>query len=193
MFISYAWDPKEGIPPGFEVPVEAIREYLRELAVQPIRDRDEVRRGDDLLKFMEWGATRPHFIAVHSDRYWRSPHCVFEFWTMLDGLTKKAERTFQSVVIPVEHLQSNVRSQAGVAEYLKYWEEYQGTPTKLGWTDEDMRLRAAHTIDYVRRELDRALEFNIVWSAGEAKALAEIGRRLGLGMSAPAAGRRPGK
>jgi hypothetical protein len=64
-----------------------------------IRDKNDVRFGDKLKHFMEYGAKRPYVIAVHSDKYWKLPYCLSELWTVIHELQLQTNRSLLSVVI----------------------------------------------------------------------------------------------
>jgi hypothetical protein len=184
VFISYALEPRQNgqeleIPPGYEVPVDAIEEFLRDKPVKLIRDKSYLRLGTSVKKFMRYGATRPHVIVVHSDKYWRSPYCIFELWNVMDELRKR-KRKLLSVVIPVEHLESKIGTRERLHQYLKYWRRHAETPSSLGWEPQELKDRAASLLRDVSTDLDAEFRFNLKWEVGEEKVLAAIAKRLKL-------------
>lgn len=185
VFISYTWNPppkpgNSGIPPGYEEPVNAIEAFLREQPVIPIRDKNFAKFGDDLRQFMEYGAKRPHVIVVHSDKYWRSPCCIFELWTVEQELKQQKGKSLMSAVIPVEHLNSIVGTTEALEECLNYWASFRGTPPMLGWTPEQLRDHARSLVRTFARDLNASLDLNLRWSDGPAMVLKAIAERLGL-------------
>jgi hypothetical protein len=183
IFISYTWEPPQkpgesGIPPGYEKPVDAIEKFLKNKPFRLIRDKNDVRFGDNLKHFMEYGAKRPYVIVVHSDKYWESPYCLFELWTVIHELQLRKNRSLLSVVIPVEHRNSKITTYEGREQYLKYWETFTGTPTMLDWPPEQLKDYFRSLLRSFSADLHQSLNLNIVWEDGEAKALDAILGRL---------------
>jgi hypothetical protein len=183
IFISYTWDPPEkagesGIPPGYEKPVDAIEEFFKNKPFILIRDKTDARFGDNLKLFMEYGAKRPHVIVVHSDKYWRSPYCLFELWTVVHELQLRQNRSLLSVVIPVEHRNSSIATHEGLEEYLKHWETFTGIPRMLDWSPETLKDHFRSLLRSFSGDLHQSFNLNIVWEDGEARALATILERL---------------
>jgi GTPase SAR1 family protein len=199
IFISYTWDPPQtagesGIPPGYEKPVDAIEKFLKDTPFRLIRDKNDARFGDNLKHFMEYGAKRPYVIVVHSDKYWRSPYCLFELWTVVHELQLSENRSLLSVVIPVEHRNSEITTHEGLEEYLKHWETFTGVPRMLEWTPETLKDYFRSLLRSFSADLHQSLNLNIVWEDDETKALAAILGRLTKPEGTPAqvGGRSPG-
>jgi hypothetical protein len=181
IFISYAWDPKageSGIPRGYEKPVDAIVEFFKDKPFRLIRDKNDVRFGDNLKHFMKFGAKCPYVIVVHSDKYCMSPYCIFEVWTVVHGLGLSENRSLISVVIPVEHRNSKITTYEGREQYLKYWETFTGTPAMLEWPPEQLKAHSQSLLWSFSRDLDQFLDLNILWHDDEKKALDTILGRL---------------
>jgi GTPase SAR1 family protein len=183
IFISYAWNPplkegESGIPPGYEEPVDAIAKFFRDKPFRLIRDKNATRFGDNLKHFMEYGARSPHVIVIHSDKYWRSPYCLFELWNVDRELRQRLDRSLLSVVIPVEHRDSNIATYEGLEQYLKHWETFTGVPRMLEWTPAELKDYFRSLLRIFSRDLAQSLNLNVVWQDGEAKALATILGRL---------------
>jgi len=189
VFISYAWDPPQrlgdtGIPPGYEVPVNAIESFLKG-KMRLIRDKNDTGFGTNLKHFMEYASRRPHVIVVHSDKYWRSPYCIFELWTVMDELRKKADRALLSVVIPVEHLNSGITTVEKRDEYLAHWQQHSKTPVLIGWEPDALKDHAKSLLRTISKDLHENLNLNIRWSDGPEKAMDAIRDRVGLPVSEP--------
>lgn len=185
VFISYAWDPPakpgdSGIPLGYAAPVDAIEAFLKDKPVRLIRDKNDTRFGTNLRLFMEYGARRPHVIIVHSDKFWRSPYCIFELWTVMEELKRQRDRALLNVVIPVEHLASNITRHEGVETYLRHWGEVSDVPRLLGWSTEEIRDHARSLLRSFSTSLHVYNQLNIRWSDGVEKALLAIAERLNL-------------
>ena len=184
VFISYAWNPpakagESGIPPGYEVPVDAIEAHLKDKPVILIRDKKATKFGDDLKAFMEYGAKRPHVIVVHSDRYWRSPYCIFELWTV-DQELRHNQRTLEDAVIPVEHVSSRITQVEGRDQYLDYWSGFTETPSMLGWQPVELKENARSLLRVFAKDLNARLSLNLHWADGPEKVLSAIAARLDL-------------
>ena len=170
------------IPSGYEKPVEAIEAFFKDKPFRLIRDKKDARSGTDLKRFMDQAGKCPHVIVVHSDKYWKSPYCLFELWTADNELPLRRGRTdlplLFSVVIPVEHLRSNIRTHEGLEEYLRYWESFIGTPRMLGESPQTWKLRFRALLDKFSTYLDKERDFNIVWENDGKQALTGILARL---------------
>lgn len=195
VFISYAWNDRP--EDDYEKPVDVIEDFLarqqcpvsatpgESRAAGPrltlTRDKSAMRRGDDILKFMENGAKHPHVIVVHSDKYWQSPNTVFEMCLLLEELRNKKSKSFESVVIPVEHRTSGVRDQAPTGAYAEFWRSYSGRiPRRIPWQKEELTARAAAAIYEVGRLLSSASDLNIPWNGDERLLVSRIAERLNL-------------
>lgn len=187
VFVSYAWEPAKrpgdrGIPVGYEVPVDAIQSFL-EHRVDFVRDKISTDYGDSLVRFMKWGAASDYVIVVHSDKYWHSPDCMYELKLLCDALRNHVGKDFLSVIIPVEHLNSQVTSRGGIKEYVKHWRNFpEGeVPARLDWEIDQLRDYAAATIRDFGQQLSDNQGHNIEWADDQAEhVLSEIGKCLAL-------------
>jgi internalin A len=187
VFISYAWDPpakegETGIPPGYEVPVDAVEQFLRDKPIRLIRDKSATRFGDNLKHFMEYGAKRPHVVVVHSDKYWRSPYCIFELWTVVHELQQQQGRSLLSVVIPIEHLSSGITTERGLEGVIEYWRAVDDSPAMIEWRADELRDYAAALLRTFSRDLAQHLSLNVRWDDGERAVMNELARRLNLAL-----------
>lgn len=138
--------------------------------------------GNSLRKFMEWGASSDHVIVVHSDKYWRSPDCMYELKMLFDAVRNR-KKDFLSVIVPVEHLNSNVRNKAGISQHAKYWREFPDDelPARLPWDIDELRDHASSTIRDFGQQLSDNLQQNIPWDDTRRQGILEdIARRIGL-------------
>lgn len=185
IFVSYAWDPPadpegNGIPPGYEAPVNAIDAFLADKAAKLIRDKKYTGFGDNLKQFMEFGASRPHVIVVHSDKYWRSPYCIYELWMVVHELQKRPDRGLLSVVIPIEHLNSEITTEENLEAYLEHWRSYTGTPKLIGWSGQELRDYAVALLRSFSTDLAQHLNLNVRWLKGEEQVMDALAKRLNL-------------
>ncbi len=182
--ISYAWNPpgKEGdtgIPPGYEVPVDAIENFLKDKPVIFVRDRSATQFGTDLKKFMEFLGRQDHMIMVHSDKYWKSQFCIFEIFTLDDGLRHRL-KTLMQVLIPVEHLNSGITNEGGLKQLLAFWSAFSehDKNTLLEWDTEKLKINAQFILHRFSADLARLKDLNLKWSDGPDKVLRTIAERL---------------
>ena len=152
-----------------------------------IRDKNLLKFGDNLRDFMTLPAITDHVIVVHSDKYWKSPYAIFELCLMNEGLIINKGKCLKEVVIPVEHLNSNIRTTDGRQEYIKHWQDFKGAPAKLGWQLDELKAHAEHIIFFYSDNFDGLLDLNLRWSDGPEKVLAAIAARLNLPPKPPAA------
>ena len=185
--VSYAWNPparpgETGIPAGYEEPVDAIEKFLKDKPVIFVRDKAANKFGDNLRTFMEYLGKQDHVIVVHSDKYWRSPFCIFELWTVDHDLRLRADKSLLKVVIPVEHLNSRITTEQGLRELLDYWTQFSpaNTPTMLGWETEKLKDHARALLRDFAEDLGGCLDLNLKWSDGVDKVLHSIAQRLDL-------------
>ena len=217
VFISYAWEPRPadddsdgidgndvecndgggrtGIPAGYEEPVDAIEEFLLDKQVIESwhRDKTSMQRGDSIAKFMEHGASLPHVIVVHSDRWWKSPYCMHELLLVQESIESNKERTWKDVVIPVEHLNSGITDRATMEKYLKFWgkfDEYK-LPSSVARIPTHFRTEVAALVTKFHKFLNDSVSQNLKWPnpkvapdrrpAKIKKVLTEIAKRLNVG------------
>ncbi|MCF7960509.1 MAG: hypothetical protein K9M08_07175 [Pirellula sp.] len=197
VFVSYAWNPPKhdgdsGIPVGYEEPVDEIERYLtshsvtlehgdKRKSVRLVRDKNVVNFGDSLRNFMKNGALHPHVIVVHSDKYWRSPDCIFELKCLFDELVGKEEKSFVSVVIPIEHIHSNIGDVVSRNAFLDFWQNYSGeVPSRCFSERDELKDFAKSLIRDFGKNVSDKLDFDIKWSRGAQSALKALAQRLNL-------------
>lgn len=155
IFISYSWNSKDTPEIDYEEPVNIIERFLRKKNTEIIRDTQSLEEGDSIVKFMKNGVKAPIIILVHSDRYWKSPNCIYELFLLDQELSSSVEKSFQTVVIPVAHPTSKIDKKNHLKQYLRYWEEYSGenNPSRLE-IDTDKLIHIAYTtIDKVGKSI----------------------------------------
>ncbi|MCC7373428.1 MAG: SUMF1/EgtB/PvdO family nonheme iron enzyme [Verrucomicrobiales bacterium] len=132
VFISYAWDPeKQEVPAGYEEPVNAIESALKsESAVELVRDKTVIRSGDDIVLFMQRAKTADKVLVVHSDRYWLSAFCMYEFWRVLDSFTDRTEK-LADVMVLIEHERSQWKESKALEGYREKWKARESMPSML--------------------------------------------------------------
>jgi formylglycine-generating enzyme required for sulfatase activity len=110
VFISYAWNGES------EEMVNQIEQSLQERGIQIVRDKRELNYKDLIGKFMERIGRGNCVIVVISDKYLRSPNCMFELVEIADG------KQFHDRVFPVVLKDADIYDPIKLIEYVRYWE-----------------------------------------------------------------------
>jgi len=129
VFLSYAWDPKtRSVPQGYTEPVDAIEAALEEdPGITVLRDRKDIRSGDDIVRFMQRIKDADKVVVIHSDRYWRSPFCMYEFGKLIESFTHRWEK-LADVAVFVEHLGSGWGNAADLLRHAEWWNAFRSAP-----------------------------------------------------------------
>lgn len=115
IFISYAWgDEREEI-------VNQIDQSLQKRGLKIIRDKRDLEYKGSIKEFMERIGRGDCIIVVVSDKYLRSPNCMFELVEIAEN------KQFKSRVFPVMWHDANIYDPIKQIEYIKYWEEKRTT------------------------------------------------------------------
>ena len=171
VFLSYTWDPKTGeAVPGYEEPVDRIFEMLEKMpGVDPIRDRKKMEDNDSIVGFMEKAGECPMVVMIQSDKYWKSPNCGYEVYS-LDRSWKHRHETFKEVLISVEHVpdhdavdpfirEKGLSKQSAIEHLKEFWAETPLDPEAKFegvLSTEEMRKEAVRLIsDYIKLGDDR--------------------------------------
>ena len=111
VFISYAWGAER------EEIVNQIGRALQERGLKIIRDKHDLGYKGSIQEFMERIGQGSCVILVISDKYLRSPNCMFE-------LVKIAEnKQFNDRIFPVILADADIYDPIKRLGYVKYWEE----------------------------------------------------------------------
>lgn len=197
VFVSYSWNSASEPDIDYEAPVEAIERFFRKQNFEIrrshpddrndsadwelVRDKEAMKQGDDITEFMKNGAKMPHVILVHSDRYWKSPNCMFELFWLNEELRDNEDKGFQKVVILVEHPSSRITDAAGVEEYKTWWENYTGPlPARLRWRLDELKAHATSQILSYGPRISGMVDSNLRWKDGESVVLEGVRQRLAL-------------
>jgi TIR domain-containing protein len=110
IFISYAWGGER------EKIVNQIDQALQQRGIKITRDKRDLGYKGSIREFMERIGQGNCVIVVVSDKYLRSPNCMFE-------LVEVAEhRQFFDRVFPVVLADANIYDPLKRIEYVRYWE-----------------------------------------------------------------------
>jgi TIR domain len=110
VFISYAWGGES------EDIVNIIDQALQTRGIRIIRDKRDLAYKGSILGFMERIGKGDCVIVVISDKYLRSPNCMFEL-VEIAGNQQFYDRSF-----PVVLSDANIYDPVKRIEYVKYWE-----------------------------------------------------------------------
>lgn len=110
VFISYAWGDKS------EEIVNQIDQTLQKQGVRIIRDKRDLGYKGSISEFMERIGRGNCVIVVVSDKYLRSPNCMFELVEIADG------DQFHDRIFPVVLNDADIYDPVKRAEYVRYWE-----------------------------------------------------------------------
>ncbi len=122
LFISYAWedDSPEGKARGQAV--DALQAALKSDGFEPIRDRDAIRPGDQISAFMLRLTRADLVVAVISDKYLRSPNCMFEIYKLWQKYQGDAAELAKRVV-PIMMPGVKLASVKDRLPYMEYWSD----------------------------------------------------------------------
>ena len=110
IFISYAWgDEREEI-------VDQIDEALQKRGIKITRDKRDLGYKGSIKEFMERIGQGNCVIVVVSDKYLRSPNCMFELVEIAEN------KQFHDRVFPIVLADANIYDPIKRIEYVKYWE-----------------------------------------------------------------------
>src|SRR5512138_1764588 len=110
VFISYAWGGER------EAIVNQIDEALAKRGIKIIRDKRALGYKGSIKEFMERIGQGRCVIVVISDKYLRSPNCMFELVEIAEN------KQFHDRVFPVVLSDANIYDPIKRIEYVKHWE-----------------------------------------------------------------------
>jgi len=110
VFISYAWGGER------EDIVNKIDESLQKRGIKIIRDKRDLGYKGSIKTFMERIGTGDCVIVVISDKYLKSPNCMFELVEIA------ANKEFGNRIFPVVLADADIYKPVNQLQYIKYWE-----------------------------------------------------------------------
>jgi internalin A len=157
VYVSYAWgdDTPEGKTRG-EV-VDRLCESLRADGFEVRRDRADMRNGDLISRFIHDLVNATFVVAIISEKYLRSPYCMFEIYKVFQACQGDTDKLLQRI-LPVVLPEVRLAGLKQRAPYLTHWQEEHETLEELrgkfglsmGWkSQQECRLvvEFAHHID----------------------------------------------
>lgn len=137
VFISYAWGGES------EEIVNQIDQALQQRGLKIIRDKRDLGYKGSISAFMERIGLGNCVIVVISDKYLRSPNCMFELVEIAEG------KQFHHRIFPIVLSNAEIYDPVRRLEYVKHWELKRGElaqamkevdPANLQGIREDMDL-----------------------------------------------------
>jgi hypothetical protein len=110
VFISYAWGGER------EEIVNQIDQALQKRGLKITRDKRDLGYKGSIKEFMEHIGQANCVIVVVSDKYLRSPNCMFELVEIADN------KQFHDRIFPIVLADANIYDPIKRIEYVKYWE-----------------------------------------------------------------------
>jgi internalin A len=110
VFISYAWGGER------EEIVNQIDKALQGRGIRITRDKRDLGYKGSISEFMERIGRGNCVIVVISDKYLRSPNCMFELVEIADG------KQFHDRIFPVVLNDANIYDPIKRIEYVRHWE-----------------------------------------------------------------------
>lgn len=110
VFISYAWGGKS------EEIVNKIDQSLQNRGIKIIRDKRDLGYKGSIKEFMERIGQGSCIIVVISDKYLRSPNCMFELVEIAEN------KQFHNRIFPIVLADAKIYDPVKRLDYVKYWE-----------------------------------------------------------------------
>jgi len=136
IFISYAWGGDS------ETYTNHLDEVLQSKGITIIRDKRDLGYKGLITAFMEKIGRGKCVIAVISDKYLKSPNCMFE----LVEITKNGE--FHNRIFPIVLADAQIYNPIQRIKYIKHWED------QIRELDEAMRGVSSANLQGFREEID---------------------------------------
>ena len=140
IFISYAWGEES------EQFVNQLDETFQAKGIKIIRDKRDLDYKGLIKAFMERIGRGKCAIAVISDKYLKSPNCMFE----LVQIAKNGE--FYNRIFPIVLADAQIYKPVARLKYIKHWEE------EIKELDEGMKEVGAANLQGFREEIDQYTE-----------------------------------
>ncbi|PHJ69274.1 GTPase [Nostoc linckia z18] len=140
IFISYAWSGES------EQFVNQLDETLQAKGIKIIRDKRDLGYKGLIKAFMERIGRGKCVIAVISDKYLKSPNCMFE----LVQIAKNGK--FYDRIFPIVLVDAQIYKPIARLKYIKHWED------EIKQLDEGMKEVGAANLQGFREEIDQYTE-----------------------------------
>jgi internalin A len=120
VFISYAWgdDTPEGQIRAQVV--DALTAALEKDGFAPVRDRDQIQSGERISAFIRRLTRADLVVAVISDKYLRSPYCMYEIYKLWQKSQTDADDMLKRLV-PIVLPEVKIGNFRERVPYLEHW------------------------------------------------------------------------
>jgi internalin A len=116
IFVSYAWgDPNEP-GPSREAIVDRLVDRLTERGHRVLRDKKDLGYRGEISEFMHRLGRSQVVVAVISDKYLKSPYCMYEM------LEIERHGGFRERVFPIVLADARLRTLADQMDYVRHWQ-----------------------------------------------------------------------
>ncbi len=146
VFISYTWNPwdSEG-DCSYEEPVDYIYEALSQHPqIKPLRDNMEIQQKGSINDFMGRISETSYVIIVYSDKYFRSPYCMWEFMAVIDSYSRTSLNYIDNLIL-VEHESSQIQTFEGSDAVMAEWRAKTGSDFHVRMKSLDPPVRSVDT------------------------------------------------
>jgi hypothetical protein len=140
IFISYAWGGES------EQIVNQIDQAFQNKEITLVRDKRNLRYKGRIQEFMEWLGRGKAVIVVISEKYLKSPNCMFE----LVQIAKNGQ--FHDRIFPIVLADAQIYRPVQRIQYVQHWEQ------EIKQLDEAMKTVSAANLQGFRDEIDQYTE-----------------------------------
>lgn len=156
IFFSYAWGDAREQGESREKIVNELYESLKKDGYEVVRDKVDLGYKGFITEFMKQIGESSRIIVVVSDKYVRSPYCMFELYEIARNC-KFDKKIFRERVFPIMAEFIDFARPKVLGEYLQYWEEQ-----KKEWEELfNLRIKQLSTEQYARYDKVKLIGENI--------------------------------
>ncbi|MVM31186.1 TIR domain-containing protein [Spirosoma sp. HMF4905] len=130
IFFSYAWNDAEEGNKSREILVDDLYESLKSEGFNVIRDKIDLEYRGLISKFIEKIGQGDAILVFISDKYLKSPYCMFELYEIYRNSTLSKEK-FVLKILPVRIETLYLNNPSVLLEYFQYWENLENEWKKL--------------------------------------------------------------
>jgi internalin A len=167
VFISYAWGDATSEGKIRDQAVQRLQSVLAIDGFQPVRDRDQMRTGERISAFMRRLTRADQVVAIISDKYLRSPFCMYELYKLWQRSQGDADDLLQHLV-PIILPDVQLSTWEDREPYLEYWsaraEKLKASirrphlrPSRESWEEVRLVEEFAHHLDGILVFLQNSL------------------------------------
>lgn len=157
VFLSYAWGDETTEGKIREQAADALTAALIEYGFHLVRDRDRLRPGERISAFIRQLTHADHVVAVISDKYLRSPYCMYEIYKLWQKSQADGDAMLERLV-PIVLPEVRIGNLRERIPYLEYWSEQAESlealirnpklrPSSESWEEVRLVREFAHHVD----------------------------------------------